>query len=214
MFYLLVPFLLRRNNKALVTICFLSFVLRMYFSTLSYPHPYNIQHAFFPIELGIFLLGTLSHRLFYSKINNFSEKTIINISYFAILVMICFFTFFRIDFDRNLDCWCFLFYLFITIPFIFQSFKSSRIDNFIGELSYPIYLTHISVMCFLQYCLPNHSPHIAYYTVFLSTLLSIPLVIFIQKPIDKFRHSIICKNEKISRFNKLQLDLNLSKNSG
>jgi peptidoglycan/LPS O-acetylase OafA/YrhL len=36
--------------------------------------------------------------------------------------------------------------VFISIPFLFNYTKSFKRDKFIGELSYPIYLTHLIVI--------------------------------------------------------------------
>ncbi|MBY0281830.1 MAG: acyltransferase [Alphaproteobacteria bacterium] len=206
-FYLLSPFLLRKSNQIIFGICCVSFLLRYFLTNLDFDNSYNIQTAFFPTELGIFLLGTLSHRLFYSRVSNLLKKTSAIVYYSSIAIIISFIVFPKIPIKWEVQYWFFIFYIFILIPFLFHFFKDSKIDNFIGELSYPVYLIHIFIISLFQFFLSGSSLYVGYYTAILSTLVSIPLVIFIQKPIDNFRHSIVFNRRKESDFNNFQLNL-------
>ena len=78
------------------------------------------------------------------------------------------------------------------VPILFDLSKHSKIDTFIGNLSYPLYLCHIAVLHYVvKYNVSDNL--VSSYTLLFSVLLSILLVIFIDKPITKFRHKVFYK---------------------
>jgi peptidoglycan/LPS O-acetylase OafA/YrhL len=189
-FYLLAPFLLSRSVKLIATIFALSFLLRYIINLFGY-ESYNLTVAFFPTSLGIFLLGSLAHRLIYMKVKEFPAKTLRACSA-AILALIIWFSFvyYYVPNGYEHKHWGFIVFVALAIPFLFATFKSSKVDNFIGELSYPVYMLHL--MCIgITYKLIDASSHYAiYFVIGLTTLLAILLTLFVIKPIDKIRRSI------------------------
>jgi peptidoglycan/LPS O-acetylase OafA/YrhL len=78
---------------------------------------------------------------------------------------------------------------FISLPFIFKFTKDSRVDRYIGELSYPIYISHI----FVNYCMnilkmPREGGDGINLTI-LTVSFAIILNEFVAKKIEKFRNT-------------------------
>src|SRR5262249_36145388 len=72
----------------------------------------------------------------------------------------------------------------IATPFVFNAFKSIEADRWLGDLSYPIYLTHLVVIgIVLTYDLP-----LPIWVALAATLaLSIALLVLVDQPIDRWR---------------------------
>jgi peptidoglycan/LPS O-acetylase OafA/YrhL len=87
----------------------------------------------------------------------------------------------------TLEEWFFYILITITIPFLFNLSKESKFDNWIGQLSYPIYiisgLTIGVIINFTGYKILTKEILIIISTI----LFSLALVYAIEKPIEKFR---------------------------
>lgn len=62
-----------------------------------------------------------------------------------------------------------IFLFFIFVPLIFQLSKWNKVDKFLGDLSFPIYLLHLGVIQILQAL--QHNTEIGYWTVSALTIL-------------------------------------------
>jgi peptidoglycan/LPS O-acetylase OafA/YrhL len=82
--------------------------------------------------------------------------------------------------------------LTVAIAYIFIFSKNKKMDTAIGELSYPIYLSHQLVFKLMSIVLLglNHEL-ITILSLFTTLVLSFVLVKVIENPIDKFRHSLL-----------------------
>jgi peptidoglycan/LPS O-acetylase OafA/YrhL len=189
MFYLIAPFILKRKVWVIFTIILFSVLCRL----LLYKNGYNHDpwtYRFFPNELVFFMLGNLSYRL-YDKIRNLH----IRLSYFSmafifIIVFIIFYTF--INFKGK----SILFFAFFTLllPLIFKMTKNIKIDTQIGDLSYPVYISHIFVFFILK---AIKVPILNNMGLILSTstiLFSILLNLSINSRIEKYRQSRLILN--------------------
>ena len=190
-FYLLAPFLVSRKMKYITILLIATFILRVYLYSLGY-HFGFWEYGFFPMELGFFLLGTISYRLYklleVKKVFNNINSSLLSI---VILSFTFFYQYFPVSYssplpflnDRQI-----LYYFSVTIglPFLFYTTNRNKIDRFIGELSYPIYLSHLIIASFF---IPIKSSFYIYHIMFFTIIFSVFSVIIIQKPVDKFRHS-------------------------
>ena len=75
-------------------------------------------------------------------------------------------------------------FVFLTIPIIFNLTKNIKIDRFIGELSYPIYISHILIFNLVRVA-GFQSQGAA--TIIGTILLSVILVKLVGDPIEKIR---------------------------
>ena len=145
-FYLIAPFIVRRKIRSIILLVLGSALLRISLMMSGFDYdPWT--YRFFPTELLFFLLGTISYHL-YIVLKN---KKISNVFLSTVYVMIIFVTFLYgfVEIDYQIPIYLLLF--FISIPFVFMLSKHWKIDRYIGELSYPIYISHMLVSTFVSY---------------------------------------------------------------
>jgi len=183
-FYFLAPFLNRLKNKSLLLIMSLSLGLRLFLYSRGLNHdPWN--YRFFPNELIFFLAGILMYRLYiYMKEKDLKKFSIY--SFFFYLSFLLSYQFFPHERTKQLVLFLFS---FVFIPFIFKLFKNSKVDRFIGELSFPVYISHFLIIDTLTHF--TNLPHqfLSVTTTIISILFSILLLRFIIDPINRFRQS-------------------------
>ena len=77
------------------------------------------------------------------------------------------------------------FYLLValSVPFVFSATKSNKIDRFLGELSYPIYIVHVLVIARVS-LFPSFSEE-KRYNVVIYTLFASVILYFIQFFVEK-----------------------------
>ena len=92
----------------------------------------------------------------------------------------------KITFDYKNQIFFVLF--FASIPFIFELTKNSKVDRYIGELSYPLYITHIFVIVIvknLNVVMVNRGIMV----IIISIIFSIFLKHFISDKVDNYRQN-------------------------
>jgi peptidoglycan/LPS O-acetylase OafA/YrhL len=196
MFYLVAPFIVRKSNIFIGFLVIFSISIRLFtYLYLDYTNdPWT--YRFFPSELALFLLGTISYRLYKSnKIQEISFmrwklKYFISTLFFIILIFYQFIP--KVEFrDINIIDWLFFALCCLSLPFIFELSKSVKFDARIGELSYPIYISHNLVIFILSpfIAMTGWQQHKGIMAVFLTIIFSYILVRLISDPIEKIRRS-------------------------
>lgn len=188
-FYFLAPLLNRLKTKYLLLLIFLSFALRLFLYSRGLNHdPWN--YRFFPTELIFFLSGILMYRI-YQRIKDKSLKTFSLYSFFFYFSFLIYYQF--LPHERTKQLILFLF-TFIFIPFIFKLFSKNKIDKFIGELSFPVYICHFLIIDTLTHF--TNLPHqfLGLVTAIISIIFSVFILQFIINPINHFRQSRIKKS--------------------
>lgn len=173
-FYLLCPLLIKN-----IRVTYIVFILSLaYHFWMIASHNVNevFQYHFLPSSFLYFTLGILSHKLFYNtgfKLNN--RRYMI---YLAFGLMILFL--------QPLLPNIFILIFPVIIPYLFELTKSNKIDRFLGDLSYPIYIIHyILVVYFGKQPLSVETRTL--YTVLGTIVLAVLVRLFIEVPIDKYR---------------------------
>jgi peptidoglycan/LPS O-acetylase OafA/YrhL len=181
-FYLIAPFLVRRNPRTIVLLIAASLGLR----AILYANGLNRDpwtYRFFPTELTFFLLGNLSYAI-YNKIRN--QPIPKNFSYalwIGMLAVIVTYNYYSFPYRDVMLFTAF----FLSIPFIFKLSKRWKIDRYIGELSYPIYISHMLLLLLInKYHVPVLSS-IGLTVTLASIAFSMFLNEIITKPIEKLR---------------------------
>jgi peptidoglycan/LPS O-acetylase OafA/YrhL len=184
-FYALAPFLLRLRLKWIVGIAAASFAARLTCYELGYSaDPWN--YRFFPFEIGVFLLGGIAYR---------ATKSIvwprwISIFVFAITALSVG-IYIPSFFPANRFIYLALFAA--TLPMIFNLTNKWPIDRFLADMSFPLYLVHWPVMLLVRDLLkPFPAWQVAVPTL-LSVVAAAALVIFVERPIDRWRKGRIRK---------------------
>ena len=150
------------------------------------------SYRFFPVELGTFLLGTISYRI-YRKIKDRPESRKVGTYLLAFVVVLIVHWKYVPGFASEIPNVLFVLLLCVATPYIFLFTKTSRFDRWIGELSYPIYIIHIAMLyvvgkLYRMQWIDGSSGTLV--GILLTVISSMILIQFIEKPIDRFRHRI------------------------
>jgi peptidoglycan/LPS O-acetylase OafA/YrhL len=189
-FYLIAPFLVRRRLNFIILIICISLAIRILLNSKGLSNdPWN--YRFFPNEIVFFLFGNLGYKI-YKKFEKVDiKRAYLFIVLISVLALILFFDLI------NLPGKIYLFFgiFSLALPFIFKMSKSSKIDSAIGDLSYPIYISHTIIITILKGRLPGIVRILGEgITVILITILfSILLNKFIAKPMEGLRQRRLVK---------------------
>lgn len=187
-FYAVAPWLVRQKTGLLAVLAGTSFALRalVYLADLPFD-PW--KQRFFPVECGFFLLGILAYRLYAALAPvAIPRATLWRVSglYLAAIVGYQFLPGFM---GKE-------FYLYaatvLSIPFLFRLTKKMTLDRTIGELSYPIYITHWTVIMVVEYAWGRaHLPVIALVG---TVAVSYALNRFVSDPIEGYRQRRVLRS--------------------
>lgn len=186
-FYLIAPFIVRRSVPAIFLALAASLALRL---VLQFGFGYQgdpWSYRFFPSELAVFLIGALAYRVYRSPAAS-------NRKLFVIygLAIVCLGTALIINRWHGLSRVASVFFWMAAvgaIPFLFRMTKSNMVDRYLGELSYPIYISHFLVIWFLDAIVTFGSSAVRGNVIIAMTLIvSGVLYWLIDRPIDSWRH--------------------------
>ena len=189
-FYLLAPFIVRRFYTIIIALCG---------SLLCWFIPYWLgldffyYFRFFPVTLSFFTAGAAIQWFYMKRITWVEQWRYLGIPALGIIVLASI-NYLTIPLDERLKMILFVALVTISIPFAFALTKQWRCDRFIGELSYPIYISHLAVSLLVL-----NIPFVADKPLF-SMLGTIVVAIFIYlligKRIDVFRQKIALDYKK------------------
>jgi peptidoglycan/LPS O-acetylase OafA/YrhL len=150
MFYLIAPFIVRRGPRLVITILLSSLVLRLFLYDFMHLQNDPWTYRFFPTELMFFLLGYMSYQI-HLKIKKRKISRSINLSILTFMIVFTFLYEFLPEGKYSYSPFSLkeliYFSAIITfIPFLFNFLKNIKWDNRIGELSYPVYISHMLVI--------------------------------------------------------------------
>lgn len=191
-FYLIAPFILRKKLALVTGLIAMSIGIRIYiYYFLGLRHdPWS--YRFFPSELVFFLLGYCSYLVYKkNRIAFFSPK----IRSLVLFCVIAFTTLYSFVPDLNpgnspftLKESMFFSLIIFTIPILFDFSQRHKWDIAVGELSYPVYISHIlvgSICTVIPYSVFKSGAFIA----LISILFSYFLNKVVMPPIEKYRQS-------------------------
>lgn len=149
-FYLIAPFLVTKKLRIISLLIVASLILRLILRSNGLVNdPWS--YRFFPTELLFFMLGTVAYHA-YLKIKNYNISLLyLKLIFGGLMAFTFFFSF--INVPPNLFALkhpSYLVVFFVCLPFVFQLSKKWKRDSRIGELSYPIYISHILLLTWLK----------------------------------------------------------------
>lgn len=185
-FYVSAPFIVRKSVRFILLLLVASFAIRWYLSSRGlYADPWD--YRFFPTELAFFLLGNISYRLY--KVIQFSSLVTIRLLFIFVMFIIC--TIFYNIFPLLNNGIVYLCLLFFVIPFIFIFTKNWKVDRYMSELSYLVYISHGFLLLVINFLIISlNVPYLQGngLTVAVASLVfSILLYEIFLKRIDRFR---------------------------
>ncbi len=197
-FYILCPYLVKQKLRFLLGLIVFCYLLEI--TLLKHGFTWHAwQKRFFGYELLFFILGLLAYRFYkYYAIQDWKMSRLIGAFMAASLTVLIMYIgkftpmFNSVQINRGL-------YLgiiaAISLPFIFSLSKKTRWDRFIGELSYPVYLSHFTIGYFF-------SEHIylvhGFFLPIVTIIFCIPLVFLVEIPGEKIRHKILAKYQNLT----------------
>ncbi|MDC0948167.1 acyltransferase [Gammaproteobacteria bacterium] len=190
LFYAMAPFLARGSTSLLVTLVAASLALRVYIAVgLGWGHDPWFGR-FFPLELAFFILGMLTHRVYQRLcINGIHYMRGISWIIFPVVLLISFmYQSLLTTFNSSLVFeWLYLAVFTIALPFIFATSKHNRLDRWLGEFSYPLYIVHVLVIKFVSSAFALFSLQLdpVPWVVLLSLMSSYFLIAYIDQPTQK-----------------------------
>jgi peptidoglycan/LPS O-acetylase OafA/YrhL len=194
-FYLIAPFLVRRSALVLISLIVASLVVR--FAT--YSSGYNIDpwtYRFFPFELGFFLAGAVGYKVF-NLIRNSQWADMVGKAGCAVVILATVF-FSYVPGPFPLKQWIYYALFACAVPFIFLVSRKNRLDRWIGELSYPVYMSHMLMLGIIGY--HTRWPHIpekflGLVVAVASIAFSVLLARFVIQPIETIRQSRVAQSQ-------------------
>lgn len=198
LFYILAPFLVRRRKRVLLALVALSLLLRVAMFYSGYRHT-AWQFQFFPTELALFLMGALSYRLYRSGSSFFSSR----FGLYAAITLICAtFAYYYLPGvevqGAQMKKWGYYLLLIFLMPAAFSYTSNIRLDRYLGDLSYPIYVVHYSVV-WLWVLLREELIDRVHDAVLISGMLALTLALAVAlfhlviKPMEKFRQARVSR---------------------
>lgn len=197
LFYFLAPLIVRRKGVLLALLAgSLSLRVAMFYSGYTSK---GWQFQFFPTELALFLMGVLSYHLYRSRKAFFSSSfgLYAAIALGAATVLYQFVPGFEVG-GANMKKWAYYAILVFLVPGVFCLSKHSRVDRYLGDLSYPVYITHYSVIWLwvivrgsLLDTMPLSVLHMG--MLLLTLALSVALFHFVINPMERFRQARVVK---------------------
>jgi peptidoglycan/LPS O-acetylase OafA/YrhL len=160
MFYLLVPFLARLRSRWLVGIALVSLAARIYtYQVLGLVEdPFGFR--FFPFELLLFVMGMLSFRVYERTLMNRKDTLTVKTTLQYVLVAAVMIALgFALQRGAILlrhpvgrayaPLVSYIFWLPV-IPIAFHLTRNWKLDRFLGEITYSIYLSHFVIIQFVD----------------------------------------------------------------
>jgi peptidoglycan/LPS O-acetylase OafA/YrhL len=178
-FYACAPLLVRRSPATLALIAGASLLLH-WGMLASDPRLDLFARRFLPAELFLFLLGAMSYRLLpWAKTRSWAQAAgWAGTAGFAVIITMAPFM------ERAHAVSLLVVWLALGIPFLHVLSGRSRLDKMLGDLSYPLYLVHFTVIAVAQALWDVPSP-----TLVLAAGLgaAVLLLLTVDRPLDALR---------------------------
>jgi peptidoglycan/LPS O-acetylase OafA/YrhL len=150
-FYVIAPFVLVKP-RLMLFLLLSSLLLRGYLISIGLGMKDPWTYRFFPTELALFLLGACSHQFlkpWYEVKGLITSRLSV---LFTLVIFIYCVIYFLLPY-RTLNTLLLLAVFIFSLPYLFHFQSLNRWDKKIGELSYPIYISHFLVIWTFGYLL-------------------------------------------------------------
>ncbi|WP_333849716.1 acyltransferase family protein [Leclercia sp.] len=188
-FYIVAP-MFARKPKAIMFLLLIALGVFIYIkNALFFHHP--LDHRSAVSSFWLFLLGMLSYYLWRRIKENkrFDGLSPITMSFFGVAVsIVCIAVAWQFFNNPYAIILCYSFFA-VSIAFVFNATKKSKVDRWIGELSYPIYLIHWPIVSIL---ITGHrgSWVWSFIIIGLSMIASVLLNFVIDRSVEQYRRTI------------------------
>lgn len=191
-FYCLAPFVVRRSPRFLLFLIVCSFAIRLALAMLFENRFDPWSYRFFPSELMYFLCGSLAYQLSKTTDPLSSNWNAFVVRWVSFLLILAAGTIGRYGLDGRT-----LFFspivigiIFLVLPKLFLLTKNIRVDKYIGELSYPLYISHMLVIWTSDLFLVHGSLQQRTVVCLGSLFFAVLIYEFLDRKVDDIRHRL------------------------
>jgi peptidoglycan/LPS O-acetylase OafA/YrhL len=191
-FYLMAPWLTKRSTRFIALLALFDLLIRAVFHKIGF-HYDPWSYRFFPFELVLFLGGILSYRYMRHYYRTWSIARCRAASAILIVVTLLFP---NLPIPYLFRMWFYYALVMFTIPYAFNFAAKSWIDRAIGDLSYPIYISHVFLIHLYETILgrsDDSRPVPGLWVIPSAVLFAFLLQKWIQHPIDRYRERQLIK---------------------
>ncbi|MBU4263818.1 MAG: acyltransferase [Proteobacteria bacterium] len=185
-FYAVAPLFVSRDQRVLVILLVAILGGRYWFTSMWQLPQEPWKYGFFPFELSMFILGILAYQV-YLKIR---DRHIPKSFFWGLYLFVVFVTLIW-DFLPGITIKTNSYYgLFsLALPFLFAGRQDGWLQRKLGDLSYPIYVSHILVRDVLLVLCQSSLlvPYVGILSAIATMIFSIALHHFIVMPIETYR---------------------------
>jgi peptidoglycan/LPS O-acetylase OafA/YrhL len=198
LFYVLAPFLVRGKLSVQVLVVIATIVARLLCFKLGWlPYTAPWTDRFFPFELCYFMGGSLSYSIYNTQraaIGDFLMKHQKGFGRFFAAALTVLLIFNRLPGYYPYRFLLLTVVLVLLIPFLFAFTRDNPRDRFIGELSYPVYLCHFTLIALLQTTVSSF-PHLLQGGIYAAVAIGFAWLCYrvIEVPVDHYRHKLFEK---------------------
>jgi peptidoglycan/LPS O-acetylase OafA/YrhL len=192
-FYALAPFIVTRSLRLAIIVAVASFGVRLLLWRYGGLQVDPWSYRFFPSELMFFLAGTVAYHVYARSTELRSLRSATRIALYAGMAVLIATSIWigrgeEPASPKSLIALIFMVGVFFAIPALFRHTKQNSADRLIGELSYPVYISHVLIVWILG-AGNYHVGKLGFVVVAAITLaVSYALYRWIDVPIDEYRH--------------------------
>lgn len=184
LFYVIAPFVVRRLG-AIGVLFVLSWAVRLVLYQFGYrDSPWS--YRFFPSELAMFLMGSAGYH-FYAWCERRHPELLRRGGLLALPAMVGVILF-LFQFSVPLRALIVAGATAVSVPFVFGLTKKSRVDRWIGELSYPVYISHELIRLALIHYTGRAD---VLWMVLLTLVASVAIMLLIEWPVERLRAEFV-----------------------
>jgi peptidoglycan/LPS O-acetylase OafA/YrhL len=181
-FYLLAPLVLRKSARTVILLCLASLLLRVACFQRGLDHdPWT--YRFFPFELALFLAGNLAYRLGKTAQAGRRGRTTLGVAIWVALLAASVVGF-NLGLAPHFAQVLFLAGMPWCLPWVFALSARWKWDRLLGELSYPVYLSHLLVV---RWAFPHQGLIVSGAMVAAASLLCL----FAESRFEPFRQRLV-----------------------
>jgi peptidoglycan/LPS O-acetylase OafA/YrhL len=191
-FYVLAPFIVTRSVRFVALLALGSAAIRLtlyHFGVGVVPWRY----FFFPSDLVFFMLGVLAYRFYASARGRNWFARARPIAALVLLASVAYKPLWTFGDQDQWQSWVFYATVCICTPFVFDLTRKSKVDNFIGNLAYPVYIGHTMASMIVDHF---HGPFDKSIISFALVLLfALGVNFFVDRPIERIRSAVSSRRQ-------------------
>lgn len=192
-FYLIAPWLNKRNTYLLIAFFVLSLALRIVLAFYYHDHaPWN--YMFFPTQLMFFIAGIFSYRGYVKYVKGKVDNRFLYTAFSIFLtIILLYYQFFQETYTKQIVLFL---SVIVFMPLTFELTKKSKTDRFLGNLSYPVYISQALIIRFVSVRRFPKLIDSGFTALVLVLIMALVITVLLINPIEKYKAKKIAMYKK------------------